>query len=804
MIDRLNRQTWFLAGLFFTTLSTLTLEVLNTRLLSVITWYHLSFFAVSVAMLGMAVGAVHVYLGGERFSGQAAVTALARYSLLFAVSVPLSHLFNISIPILTELSANTALTLLLSTAVLGVPFYLSGVVVSLALTRLAGPIGIVYGVDLLGAALGCLLVLPLLDMGNITSAVFGCGALAVLGAACFRKFANVSGLLRVTLFSAVLLAAAMVNSLSEKPLRVLFAKGAILSSARVLEESWSLHGQVVAYLPALLPPPYWDPGQGAPLNPVESIFLTLDGGAGTTMTRWNGSREALNWTRYDVTALPYHLRPGGDVGIIGVGGGCDILAALSANSRSVTGIEINRTFIDLLQGRLRDFAHIVDHPGVKLLHDEARSYLTREQKRFDVLQMSLIDTWAATGAGAFTLTENGLYTVEAWEVFLKRVKPGGVFSVSRWYAQGNVSETSRLVALATAALLRIGAKNPAEQLVLLSRTRIATLLLTNRPFSSLDLSILKRVADQYGYTTLLAPHNPPATALLGKIIQSRSPSQIDASVKDEPYDYTPPTDDRPYFFNLVKPAHSFDLDKLNTQGTGVISGNILATTTLLVLLLIVVLLVIALILVPLLRSGFPRMGRTAFGFSVGYFALIGAGFMLIQIGLIQRLSVYLGYPTYAVSVVLFSMILATGAGSLLSDRAPVETSRYWVIGLPLIASAVLLSLTLALQTIINQTIGLGLFARCLISVTAVALISLPLGMFFPAGLRLVRRLSDDALPWMWGVNGAAGVLAGVLAVVVSMWLGIRANLLLAVGGYFILVLPMLYLWNKGRGLSGKQ
>lgn len=195
------------------------------------------------------------------------------------------------------------------------------------------------------------------------------------------------------------------------------------------------------------------------------------------------------------------------------------------------------------------------------------------------------------------------------------------------------------------------------------------------------------------------------------------------------------------------------------------------------------------------------MGRASFAFGVAYFALIGAGYMLIQIGLIQRFSVYLGYPTYAVSVVLFSMILATGLGSLLSERAPVEQSRAWVIGLPLLTAVMLAVLTRVLQPILIGTIGSELTTRCLISILVIAPVALPLGMFFPSGMRLVRRLSDDAMPWMWGVNGAAGVLASVSAVAVSMWLGIHANLLLALGCYALLMLPMLALWRKGRGAN---
>src|SRR5262249_7558228 len=158
----------------------------------------------------------------------------------------------------------------------------------------------------------------------------------------------------------------------------------------------------------------------------------------------------------DVTALPYSLRRNGDVAVIGVGGGRDILAALWGRSRSITGIDVNQIMLDLLQQSHRTFANIAPRPEVRLVHDDGRAYLTRTDQRCDGIQLSPWDTWAATGAGACSLSENGLYTLDGWRIFLNRLKPGGVLSVSRWFDPGNTSETSRLLALGVAALLDRG------------------------------------------------------------------------------------------------------------------------------------------------------------------------------------------------------------------------------------------------------------------------------------------------------------------------------------------------------------
>jgi hypothetical protein len=790
---------WFLAGLFATTLATLAIETLDTRLISVIAWYHLSFFAVSLAMLGMAAGAVRVYLGGDEYRGDAAVAALERDSMRFALSIPLCYLLNVSLLIPNELNTNTVISLALTSLVLGIPFYLSGLVVGVALTRVPGRVGLVYAVDLVGASLGGLLVLPLLNHGTMTSSVFVMAAVAALGAACFRRFAGRSRKATVVpvLACLALIVVAQIDARSPNRVRMAYAKGTIHSAENITHEKWSIHGQVTATKAAQGAPPYWSAGTGAPMPLTWTNFMVIDGLAGTWMVGWDGNPASAAWTQYDLTALPYHLRKGGRAAVIGVGGGRDVLTAIAAGSTSVTGIEINGAFVDLLRGKERDFANLLNRPEVKIVHDEGRSYLTRSTEQLDVLQMSLIDTWAATGAGAFTLTENGLYTVEAWDVFLSRLAPGGIFSVSRWYAPSNASETSRLVSLATAALLRRGVTNPRQHLVLAARGQVATLLASRDPFPGRDLETLANVANQMQYRILLAPQWSEGNPLIERIASSKTLKDIDAAVAAEPYDYSPPTDDRPYFFNLLRPTQLKNLSQ-ETKTDGVVSGNLLASKTLMVLLAVLALAVLIVIFAPLARSGLPQMSAPRFVASVSYFALIGCGYMFVQIGLMQRFSIYLGHPTYAVAVILFGMITATGAGSFLSDRIPADERPRWLLLLPAVASLVIAAATLVMQPIIAGTISQGLFVRCVLTVLVVVPVSIGLGVFFPIGMRLVRRLASDGEPWMWGVNGAFGVLAAALAVVVSMSLGIRATLLLGAGAYALLLIPCLAIGRAVR------
>ncbi len=792
----------FLVGLFLTTCATLQIEVLCTRLLSIIAWYHLSFLAVSIAMLGMAAGAVRTYIRKDLFNTETAPGALARYSTLFAISIPVCHVVILCIPIQENATPNVVAAVAVTIVVLTIPFFLSGIVVTLALTRVPGPTGLVYAIDLMGAAVGSLLVIPLLNSWSISSATMLCSAIAASGAACFHLFAETGKEQKIAGLAVLLVALAFVNDLGANGLRIAWSKGNYRAPNEIVAERWTGHGLVTAHKPIFGRPQYWGEGQGASEISVSVIWMTIDGLAGTSMTNWDRQLESLDWIAHDVTSLAYHLRTGKDVAVIGVGGGRDLLTAIWSRARSITGIEINRGFLDLLEGDFSAYAGLADQREIVLEHDEARSYLTRTDQRFDVIQMSMIDSWAATSAGAFTLSENGLYTIEGWQALLGALRRDGILTVSRWYSSDKPAELSRLIALATAVLLERGVSRPDSQMVVVGRGRVATLVLSLRPFTPEELQTISRVSDAEGFTLLVAPDSRSTHSLLSSLSKSRSQEELLAGIEHELYDLRPPTDERPYFFNILKPRAVFTGDLPDVDLGVVASGNLVATIMLLLLCCITTTCVVGSVVVPLLRVGPPQMAGSVFAASVLYFALIGMGFMFVQIPFLQRFSVFLGHPTYALAIILFSMILFTGFGSLLSDRLADHNLQRALSVLPAVASGLLLIASSSLQTLIDSTISLGLLGRCVTVTLFVGVIALPLGAFFPIGLRSVRRISDEATPWLWGINGAAGVLAAVTAVAVSMWWGISTSLILAAAAYALLYLPLLVI-NRARAIDSE-
>ncbi|MFP8881213.1 MAG: hypothetical protein VCE43_18065, partial [Myxococcota bacterium] len=765
-----------------------------------LTWYHLSFFAVSLAMLGMAAGAIFVFLAGDRFEGDGLKVRLPAWAMALALSIPATHVLSLYIPLPDLASVVLSVTLAdigwltAATVVLTVPFFLSGVVITAGLTRSGGSIGRLYAADLLGASAGALLIVPLLDLTDISSAAFAAGAAASGAALCFSRALGQPWRLGSLAIVGSLVLATIVNATVDNGIGIVYAKGRRIDTPLLQRTVWNSHSFITIARPiANQAPWYWGRGERTDDARVTWASMQIDGAAATPVTKWDGDPKSLAWVRQGVTSLPYRLRQGA-AAVIGVGGGRDILAAIGHGSTSVTGVDINRTFVDVLQGSHREFAKLADYSGVQLIHAEARSWLTRTTSQYDVLQMSLIDTFAATGAGAFTLTENGLYTVEAWRVFLDRLKPRGVFSVSRFFSPESVSETTRLVSLGVAALVDRGVERPWEHMMLVARGVVATLLLSVDPFGTEDTRRVDEAAEQYGFDVILGPNRRPEDPQLDKIVRSPDAERLAAAAVHPDYDYQPPTDGRPYFFNILKFSR---IHKVGDVSLGVVAGNVRATATLVILFAIAFLLVAAIIFVPLIYSGLPEMGAAGFTWAVVYFASLGAGFMLIEIPLLQSFSVYLGHPAYTYAVILFSMIFFAGIGSGLSERVDLD-GRAWRILAPLTVSALALALAFGLPFVVDATVAMATPVRCAIAVTLVAPLATVLGFCFPLGLRAVERIAPEATAWMWGINGACGVLASIVAVAVSISLGISANLFSAAFLYLFLMLPARALVELGR------
>jgi hypothetical protein len=800
------RPLFFYTGVFLISSSTLMLEIIQTRILSVVVWYHLAFFVISLAMFGLTVGAVWVYLRRVRFTEKTLSYDLSYFSGLFALATAICLSVQMTLaPVIS--GAMTTLWIWTELAIcLSIPFFYSGVVLSLALTRSPFRIGHVYGVDLLGAAIGCLGALLLLNLTDGPSAVLWVAAFVAGGALAFSgssigKAPDQKPPLhsclqhRYWIFS-ILVLCALINPHTDHGLQPLAVKGKFEFPGSYLLKKWNSFSRVAIEPVKRGVPVMWGPSPkmfGEPWN-VFQMDLNIDGDAGTTAYRFTGNLNDVAFLRYDVTNLAYFLPDRERVLVIGVGAGRDILSAALFGRKKITGVEINPIFVQLLtrEPDFLNFNNVARLPGVQFVLDEGRSFLARSQESFDIIQMSLVDTWAATGAGAFTLSENGLYTVEAWKIFLNRLTPRGVLTVSRWYDPRVPDETGRIASLAVATLMEMGIADPSRHVFLASQGTIATLVLSKSPFSASDIETLERTAAEYEHEILMSPRRVPGSDTLFRIVTASDRKSLDAYTSSLEYDLTPPTDDRPFFFNqlpLSRPfqalAHAKNVLATGPQGGGVRQGNLVATLTLLVLFFISLIFVTAAIVIPL-RPALKDVGLAVATRGTLYFALIGSGFMMVEIGLLQRMTVFLGHPIYSLAVLLFSLILTTGMGSFLSEKVMLD-NRVKITTWAILTGGYLMILPFVLSELFAAFSDANLTARIVLCVISITPAGLLLGFGFPTGMRLIASIDSRPTPWFWGINGAAGVLASITAIAVSLALGIRATLIVGALCYFLLI-----------------
>jgi len=814
-MTRVNRDKYaFLSGVFLLCMSVLMIQIVQTRILSVVSLYFMAFFSISMAMLGLTAGALYVFYRLDHVNPGNVNAFLSRISTAFALCIAGCFALELATPLPSLAWATYVVLWFKAIVLLAAPFAIGGVAVSLALTRSGLPIGIVYGVDLLGAATGCLASLALLTWMDAPSAMFMIAALAALAAWCFGRAASepVSTghvlnrrIFAIPGFLAVYLAAiAGLNSLTDyglQPIVVKFDKLDPLSSIDYIK--WNSFSRIAASIPSLSIPFLWGPSPMAPRNVVlEQRELTIDGMAGTFMPKYSDEPGRMDFLRYDVTNLAYYARHSGRSAVIGVGGGRDMLSAYQFGFRDITGVELNPIFVDLLTdpAKLRAFAGIANLSGMRFVVDDGRSWFARTREKFDVIQMSMVDTWAATGAGAFSLSENGLYTVEGWKTFLSALNPAGLLTVSRWHSTVSTVELGRAISLAVAALMELGVDRPSEHIFVAGIHNLATAIVSREPLSQLDLQILHDTADKLRFTVLASPDQPARNPVLADILSAQNLQDLNTRTVGQFLDLSPPTDSRPFFFNQLRFTSLSDILFALRQWQGgakvdsgsVWNGNLVAVGTLFLVIFLSAVVVAYVIVLPT-QSAVRQVERRLAFIGSGYFLLIGLGFMFAEISLIQRISVFLGHPVYALSIGLFSIILSTGLGSLLSERLAPTRAGHFVLWLGLLA-AYLLLLPQWLPDVLHSSLAAtSLPWRALASVAVIFPAGLLMGFGFPTGMRLVIRHDARLTPWLWGVNGASGVLAAGLAVACSI--GFSVDVTIRIGGvcYALLLLFALLL-----------
>src|SRR5579871_1732006 len=779
--------------IFTVALSTIAYQIVLTRLLSVTFYYHFAFVGITLAMLGLTYGAIRVFTQGDAWAGKEGDQQIARHAVSCALAMALATALHLCYPLN---SWTRSLSLYLSLVVALLAFTCSGVCITLLLTHFPASTSRLYACDLAGAALGAVFVIPGLNALDPVGMVLLLSTLVAIAGLQIRpervptKQHIISA--GVGILVAGTLGIQLSSWLSDGSIFTFdVKKGA--SGAPPDFERWNTFSRVAVSSVYQGPPFGWGFGSDHSDVNVLQRRLTIDADAMTVLTHWRGSIAELSYLKDDVVNLGYHVRHASDVAIIGVGGGRDVLSAIAFEAKRIEGIELNPAIIEALTTRFAEFTGYLNQlPQVHLAVAEARAFINQSAYPYDLIQISLTDTWAATAAGGLALSENRLYTVEAWQEFLTKLNDQGMLTVSRWFVPGtHEGEFYRLLALAAEALKRHRVSFQALRRHMLAANvgGIVTLAVSKTPFDEAEVARFKETARIHHYAVLLSP-TEVYDEVAEEISSGRATSEFFSSL---PMDVTPSTDNRPFFFHM---ARLFDGPAVLLHGNvsrSMNSKNDFASLVLGILLMGTLGCTVFLVILPL-QKYVPLGTASAALPNLLYFGCIGLGFMLIELSQMQRLMIFLGHPVYGLSVVLFTLLLSAGLGSYTVSGTPAPQRPFIR---PAALCILLVAMALATGIVTEYAKYQDTALRIAISVALLVPSGMAMGIMFPLGIALSKSRFAGLLPWFWGINGAMSVLASVGGMVLSMQYGISGTYWVGVACYAGCV-PLVHLLARDR------
>jgi len=781
--------------------SALAYEILLMKLFSIIQWHHFAYMIISLALLGYGVSGTFLALARERLLRHFATAYIGNIAL-FSLSSILCFLLSQQLPFNPLLwEAKQLLWLLCLYLLLALPFFFAANAVGLAIVRYRKAVPAIYASDLLGAGLGTLAILGLLYL-FFPAAILEIISLAALLAALvgFRELSLRPGAVALLLFVLSLLA--LLLSAGKVTLNINAFKDLSqtlrIPGTRIVEERSSPLGLLTVVESPELPFRY-APGlsMASDTEPPPQLGIFTNGDGMSAITQYRGDIKRLRYLDYQSSALAYHLGTPQSVLVLGAGGGSEVLQALYHDAEEIDAVEMDPGMVDLVGREYADFAgHLYQRESVTLHTAEARGLLATSPQQYDLIQMAMVDAFGASSAGLYSLNESYLYTVEAFRLYLKHLRPGGYLSLTRWLKLPP-RDTLKLFATALEALEQSGVKEPQKQLVLIRGWQTATLVVKNGAFSRGEVERLERFCDERFFDT--AYYDGLTMSQTNRYSILESPLFFEGAqalvqnreqfYRGYKFDIRPATDDRPYFGHFFKWGTLKEIYSLRGSG-----GLHLLEWGYLVLaasLLQAVVASVVLILLPLLRFRRADAGSIAASKTkvLLYFSVLGLGFLFLEIYFMQRFILFLSHPLYTVTIVLSAFLIFAGLGSgyskQLAERAGFKaTARYGIYAILFLGFLYLLSLEQLLGLLLTQTLPLKIAA----SVALIAPLAFAMGIPFAMGLSELGSHSEALLPWAWGVNGCASVISAVAATLVAIHFGFTAVMAAALLFYLIAAL----------------
>ena len=805
--------------LFLLSMVTLMLQVVQTRVFSYSINPVFVYMVVSLALLGFGISGTAMSLV-PKLRELPLVRTLAACLLLFGVGAALANVvFARASGLITPATGLSLLSPVVPLFLLfTVPYFFAGLGVGLVLISDAENVGRNYFINLLGSAAGCFAIYPFLSWLGAERIVLGI-ALVCAGVSTAVLFRHARGWLPVGAVATFVLALGWLQAERTLPYQPDRADQLMGLIAEVSQEGqramlprrvyarWDPVGRIEIFQ---FPGKYQYFGGRAP-----ALFFAQDAGAASHLLGVGEHPDlAKDLARGSFYGLAATLRPGADALVIGLGGGPDLVATLAAGADHVTAVEINAAVVDVLGTHYREFLGLPPEGSERfeLVHADGRGFVRHFRDRFDVIQMTGADTYAASAVAGSLLSENYLYTREAFVDFLQALEPNGLLAMTRFSLEPIKGLTTMIE-----ALREIGVEHPEEHIVVTAQGGYGnwvTTLVRKTPFPEEEIAQIKRLAIagrsaserlslpifetlHFGFSDPLEVLYHPGIeiptrtqkgslkAVLGDLTFYRT--LFDAAARDDmetwlgqhSYDFSPTSDDKPFFFQIRRlrwPAFSefFSLNPIKQYEWDV--------TQYLVLIFQIALVSLVLILGPLVvlkRRGQSLRSSTPLAL---YFSAIGVGFILIEIGLMQKCTLFLGHPNYSISTILFSLLVFSGLGSYTSGRWSLSPRATIGVATGLIVALVVAFAALS-QPLFEAALTLPIAARIAIAVAALAPLSFFMGMMFPTCLRATEQHVPTFSPWVWGVNGFASVLGSLATIPLTIAIGFTRTLLLAAAAY---------------------
>jgi len=786
-------------GIYLTSLSTLLFEISLTRIFSIAQWYHFAFMVVSMALLGYGISGTFLMLFPSILKRDT-YTLLSNYALLFAISSPLSYIISNQIafdPIKVAWDSMQIIYILFYYILFSIPFFFSGMTISIAISKFTERVHRIYFSDLLGAGSGCLISLFIFLLFGASNAVAVASISGILASTFFYlkkekgvpyRFFLIAIPLSIIIFSPTFMEIAI------SPYKGL-SSALRYPDAKTIKTKWDSISRVDVIKSGAV---RFAPGLSLKFQGElpEQIGLTVDGGDLNAITRFSGNKDEIDFTNYLPSSIPYYLTKPDNILIFDPKGGLDILSAIYYGARYIESTESYPLLTDIVKHDYGEFSGwIYDKRRVNIKFGNGRTFIRQSKKRYDTIQISPSDALASASTGIHGLTEDYRFTVEAFKDYIEHLNENGVLAITLYLLPPPRHEL-RIVGMAINAMEDMGVGSPEKHISVIRTWGTITIIIKKGEINSDDINKIKDFCKERHFDIEYYPgikkeetniynrfQEPLYFNLLSKITNS---DERDNFSKNYIFDVTPSTDDRPFFHHFFK--WNTIAETYNTFGRKwqpfLEGGYLIPVVFIQALVVSIVFIILPLLFLRKINLEIFKMRDISF---LLYFLLIGIGFMFAEISMIQKFILFLGHPVYSITTVLFTILISSGTGSYLSGKYFRYKEYEIIIHKFKFSLIILCGLIIIYSIFLPYLFNRILFESIICRQTLSFILLFPLGFFmgipFPTGIKLLERYNARIIPWAWCINGCSSVVSSVLVILIALTFGFKTALILSAVAY---------------------